>query len=66
MRDYILYFFVFTSTISIVLVQEDDDDTKNVVYYLSKSIIGPELRYSHVDKLALEATIVVQIFHHYI
>jgi hypothetical protein len=40
-----------------VLVQEDDDDIEHVIYYLSKSLSGPELRYSHVEKLAL-ATII--------
>jgi hypothetical protein len=65
-KDYILYLAASTSTISMVLVQEDDDVTEHVIYYLSKSLSGPELRYSHVEKLALAAVIVVQIFHHYI
>jgi hypothetical protein len=36
-----------------VLVQEDDDGAEHVIYYLSKSLSGPELCYSHVEKLAL-------------
>jgi hypothetical protein len=37
-----------------------------VIYYLSKSLLGPELHYSHVQKLSLAAVIVVQMFRHYI
>jgi hypothetical protein len=49
-----------------VLVQEDPNGEEHVIYYLRKSLSGPELRYSHVEKLALEAVIVVQRFLHYI
>jgi hypothetical protein len=48
-----------------VLVQEDSSGEEHVIYYLSKSLSGPELHYSHVKKLALEAIIVVQRFFHY-
>jgi hypothetical protein len=49
-----------------VLVQEDDDGVEHVIYYLSNIISSPELRYSHVEKVALVEVIVVQIFRHYI
>ena len=49
-----------------VLVQEDPHDEEHVIYYLSKSLSGPKIRYSHVEKLALAAVIVVQRFRHYI
>jgi hypothetical protein len=62
----ILYLVASTSTISMVLVQEGDDGIEHVNYYLSQSLSGPELRYSHVKKLALVANITIQIFHHYI
>jgi hypothetical protein len=65
-KDYILYLAASTSTIAMVLVQEDPNGEEHVIYYLSKSLSGPELRYSHVEKLALAAVIVVQRFHHYI
>jgi hypothetical protein len=61
-KDYILYLVSFASIIAMVLVQEDDDGTEHVIYYLSKSLSGLELRYSHVEKLSLAAVIVVQIF----
>jgi hypothetical protein len=65
-KDYILYLAASASIISMVLVQEDDDDTEHVIYYLSKSLSGPKLQYSHVEKLALVAVISIQIFLHYI
>jgi hypothetical protein len=55
-----------TSTIAMVLVQEDSNGEEHVIYYLSKSLSGPELRYSHVEKLAMAAVIAVQRFRHYI
>ena len=36
-----------------VLAQEGDDHSEHVIYYLSRALIGPELAYSHVEKLAL-------------
>jgi hypothetical protein len=65
-KDYILYLAASTSTISMVLVQEDSSGEEHVIYYLRKSLSGPELHYSHVEKLALAAVIVVQRFRHYI
>jgi hypothetical protein len=49
-----------------VLVQEDFSSEEHVIYYLSKSLFRLELRYSHVEKFAMEAVIVVQRFCHYI
>jgi hypothetical protein len=65
-KDYILYLAASTSTIAMVLVQEDSNDNEHVIYYLSKSLSRPELRYSHVEKLAMAAVIAVQRFRHYI
>jgi hypothetical protein len=39
---------------------------EHVIYYLSRGLVGPELNYTHVEKLALEAVHVVQRFRHYI
>jgi hypothetical protein len=49
-----------------VLVQEDDMLEEYVIYYLSRGLVGPELNYSHVEKLVLAAVHVVQRFRHYI
>ena len=48
------------------LVQEDDKLQEHVIYYLSRALAGPELRYSHVEKLALTVVYVVQRLRHYI
>jgi hypothetical protein len=42
-KDYILYLAASTSTIAMVLVQEDPNGEEHVIYYLSKSLSGPEL-----------------------
>ena len=57
---------MFELTIGVVLVQEDDSLQEHVVYYLSHSLAGPELRYSHVEKLALAVVCAIQRLHHYI
>jgi hypothetical protein len=38
-----------------VLVQEDDLFSEYVIYYLSQGLVGWELNYSHIKKLALVA-----------
>ena len=65
-RDFILYLAASESTIGVVLVQEDDKLQEHVVYYLSHALAGPELRYSHVEKLALAVVYAVQRLRHYI
>ena len=49
-----------------MLVQEDDKLIEHVVYYLSRALVGPELKYSHIEKLALAAVYAVQRLWHYI
>ena len=61
-----MYLAASESTIGVVLVQEDDKLQEHVIYYLSHALAGPELRYSHVEKLALAAVYVVQRLRHYI
>jgi hypothetical protein len=49
-----------------VMVKEDDDLHENIVYYLSQNLGGPEIKYSHVEKLSLVIVHVVQRLRHYI
>ena len=49
-----------------VLVQEDDAHDEHVVYYLSRSLTSTEIKYQHVEKLALVVVQAVQRFRHYI
>jgi hypothetical protein len=65
-KDFLLYLAAVESTIGMVLVQEDDSLLEYVVYYLSQGLIGPELNYSHIEKLALAAVHAVQRFRHYV
>ena len=64
--DFILYLAASELTIGVVLVQEDDKLVDHVIYYLSCALAGPELRYPHVEKLALVAVYAVQRLCHYI
>ena len=57
-HDFILYLAASESTIGVVLVQEDDELQEHVVYYHSCALAGPEIQYSHVEKLALAAVYV--------
>jgi hypothetical protein len=58
-KYFLLYLVVVESTIGMVLVQEDDLFSKYVIYYLSQGLVGPELNYSHLEKLALATVHVV-------
>jgi hypothetical protein len=65
-RDYILY--VSASAVSVVgiLVQLDDDNREHVIYYVSKNLSGPPLKYKHEHKLSLAVVLAVQKLRHYI
>jgi hypothetical protein len=49
-----------------VLVQEDDANDEHVIYYLSRSLTPIEIKYLHVEKLALATVEAIQCFRHYI
>jgi hypothetical protein len=49
-----------------VLVHEDDEFREHVIYYLSLTLVGPELHYSHVENIALVVVHAVQRLCHYI
>jgi hypothetical protein len=65
-RDYFLYLAASEYTIGMVLVEEDDNHNEHVIYYLSRSLSSREIKYQHVEKLALAAVQAVQRFRHYI
>ena len=64
--NYFLYIAASHSTIRIVLVQEDEFSSEHVIYYLSQTLNPTELKYSHVEKLALATVQAIQRFSHYI
>jgi hypothetical protein len=49
-----------------VLVQEDDDLYEHFIYYLSRTLLDPELNYTHVEKLGFSFVHIVQHLCHYI
>jgi hypothetical protein len=65
-KDFLLYLVATELTIDMVLVQEDDFLSEYVIYYLSQGLVGSELNYSHIEKIALEIVHAVQRFRHYI
>jgi hypothetical protein len=65
-RDFFFYIAASEYTIGMVLVQEDDVHEEHVIYYLSQSLTPTEIKYQHVEKLALAAVQAVQRFWHYI
>lgn len=65
-KDFLLYLVAVELTMGMVLVQEGQYHLDHVIYYLSRALIGPELAYSHVEKLVLAAVQVVQRLQHYL
>ena len=65
-RDIFIYVAASMENIGIVLVQEDEELHEHVIYYLSRNLINAEIRYSHVEKLALSTVHAVQRLRHYI
>jgi hypothetical protein len=65
-RYYLLYIVASDDTIGVVLVQEDDKLHENIIYYLSRTLLGPELNDTHVKKLSLATAHAVQCLRHYI
>jgi hypothetical protein len=65
-RDYILY--VSTSAVSVagVLIQLRDDNREHIIYYISKNLLGPPLKYKHEEKLSLAVVLAIQKLCHYI
>ena len=56
----------FDSTVGMVLVQADVDHVEHVIYYLSQGLVGAELCYPYIEKLALAVAFVIQRFFHHI
>ena len=65
-KDFLLYLAASNTTVDMVLVQTDDVHFEHVIYYLSRGLVGTELKYPYVEKLALAAASVVHKFRHYI
>jgi hypothetical protein len=65
-RDYILYVSASVVSVADILVQLGDENHEHVIYYISKNLSGPPLKYKHKEKLALAVIFAVQKLRHYI
>ena len=65
-EDFILYLAAIDSKVGMVLVQVDTAHVEHVIYYLSRVLVGVELQYPYIEKLALETAFDFQCFRHYI
>jgi hypothetical protein len=52
-RDYILYLSSLVVLAAGVLIQLGDDGWEHVIYYITKNISGPPLKYNHYEKISL-------------
>jgi hypothetical protein len=57
--DYILYLSTLVVSIAGVLSHLGDDGCEHVIYYISKNLSRPPLKYNHKEKLPLEVVFVV-------
>jgi hypothetical protein len=57
--NYILYISASVVSVAGVLIQIGDDDREHVIYYVSKNLSGPTLKYKHEEKLALAVVLAV-------
>jgi hypothetical protein len=58
-RDYILYVSASAVSVTGVLAHLGDDNCEHVIYYVSKNLSGPPLKYKHEEKLALAVVFAV-------
>jgi hypothetical protein len=65
-HDYILYVSASAVSVAGVLIHLRDDNCEHVIYYVSKNLSGPPLKYKHEEKLALAVVLTVQKLRHYI
>jgi hypothetical protein len=64
--NYILYLSSSIVSVAGVLVQIGDDGREHVIYYISKSLSGPPLKYNNDEKLMLAVVLIAQKLRHYI
>jgi hypothetical protein len=65
-RNYILYISASSISVAGFLVQIGYDDREHAIYYISKNLSRPPLKYNHEEKLSLAVILVVQKLCHYI
>ena len=63
-EELFVYLFTSSTTVSVVLIREEDP-IQNLVYYVSKVLMGAENRYLKIEKLAYALLIATRKIRHY-
>lgn len=61
----VVFLYLFVSKNASVVLVKDQDDAQHPVYYISKSFLYAETRYSHLEKLILSLVCGSTKLHHY-
>ncbi|MHC6131835.1 ribonuclease H family protein, partial [Serratia marcescens] len=65
-RPMILYTAVTETSLGALLAQQNDDAKEQALYYLSNTLLHPEMNYSPTDKYCLTLTFVPKKLRHYL
>lgn len=65
-KPLVLYITALKNSLAAFLAQENEAGKENVLYYLSRTLVGLETRYSPIEKLCLALIFVIQKLRHYL
>jgi hypothetical protein len=65
-HDYILYVSASNVSVADVLIHLRDENREHIIYYVSKNLSGPPLKYKNEEKFSLAVVLAVQKLRHYI
>jgi len=60
-----LYIAAQEKSLGALCVQENDEGKKVALYYLSRTLVGAELKYSPIEKMCLSLIFAIQKLKHY-
>lgn len=59
-KPLVLYITTLENSLSALLAQENEAGKENALYYLSRTLVGPETRYPPIEKLCLALILAIQ------
>ncbi|KAG9453148.1 hypothetical protein H6P81_006052 [Aristolochia fimbriata] len=65
-KPLLLYFAAQEKSLGALLAQNDNQGKERALYYLSLTMVGPELNYSPIEKMCLALIFAVQKLRHYL
>ena len=65
-KPFLFYVKAMDHSLGTLLAQKDDDGHEQAIYYLSKTLIGPESRYNPIEKECLALVFAIQKTRHYL